>query len=516
MAPALIAAAVLAVTADGLASTPAARAAGRAAATAADTAGDSPRIPDGLVSGTPHVVRFRPRLRALPRPRGTLTRRQRAAARDAIASCDPARLTQPARVPTTDLSDDTATTCVVLPVGARDKNASRALLGAARVTGDEILDVTRKRHGKQGFDVVVRLTARGALLFAAATPQVAALPLQVDVDGTVVGIATVAPAGTTRSPVPPRRLVVSTERGFDRDRADAIVGLIDQARSEHLVALADRATMRRSARELLGQTAARIDDKPLFVRDCPNPDQANTLVLGCYTGRDKRIYLLRVDRPDLAGVMTVTAAHEMLHAAYDDMTKAQRHQIVDELNSFMDTTGDQRIEELLAEYARQEPGQRDTELYALVGTQVGDLPRPIERHYRRFFARRQAIVDAFDAYEGVFDDLQAHYEQLLGEIHALEAQANDARAGADAAGAEANRLYQQIETLRAQGRFDESNNLVGPQNAAANRANGLIATFNSLVDQYNEKVAQINALTITINDTYNAIRPIPVELPPPT
>jgi hypothetical protein len=477
-------------------------------------AADSPTIPDGLVTGTPHVLRLRPRLRTLPRQQATPKGRRLAAARAAIASCDPARLTEPARVPTTGRGGDAVTACVVLPVGS-GVGERRAFLGAARIAGDDVADVARRRS-RHGYDLTLRLSPRGAEQLAAATPAVAAGPLLADLDGRVIGTATVIPTASDASTTaPPRRLTISTAGGFDADRVNQIIDLVRQSRSEQLIALADGATMTRHARELLGRAAARVDDKPSFIRDCPSPDAATTLVLGCYGGRDQRIYVLRVERPDLAGVMTVTAAHEMLHAAFDELSRDERRRIVDELDTFMTTTGDQRISDLLAQYARQEPHSRDTELYALAGTQVRDLPRPIERHYRRYFVHRSRVVASFDAYENVFDSLQAHYEELLADIHRLGAQADAARSAADAAGAEADRLYRQIEALRAQGRFAESNSLVAAQNATADRANGLAAQFNSLVAEYNAKVAEINALAITINDTYNSIRPIPVQLPAP-
>ena len=73
---------------------------------------------------------------------------------------------------------------------------------------------------------------------------------------------------------------------------------------------------------------------------------------------------------------------------------------------------------------------------------------------------------------------------------------------------EADRLTNEIDALRAQGRIDESNNLVGAQNAAVDNANALAARYNALVDQYNAKVGEINVVSQGLEDLYKEVTPI--------
>jgi hypothetical protein len=452
-------------------------------------AAGAPDAPDGLISGRPHILRFRPQLRALPRAPGDLTRRAKTAGAAAVASCDPARVEAPGKVPTTSRADDAATACVVLPVGSTERSARRLLLGPAHLTGGDVERV-RVRRATGRDQLVVQLTTT-----AAEAPPIGAV---VDVDGRVVGTLESPSAG---------RLVVSGPT-IEGAVADSIADAIDQARSEQLIALADEAAMTRRARELLAAASARVVDKPEFVNDCPSPEASSTFVLGCYDGR---IFVLRVDRADLAPVMTVTAAHEVLHAAWHEMSRSERRRVADDLDAFMSTTSNPRIEELLAEYDRLQPGTRDNEMHSIVGTQVRELPRPLERHYRGYFTNRSAIIDAFDAYQKVFDDLQARYDDLEVQLHEIESDLTGLQSDAQAASDEADRLASQIDDLRAQGRIDESNQLVEPQNAATSRANSLIASFNARVDDYNAKIEEINALAVSLNETYNDIRPIPVE-----
>jgi hypothetical protein len=462
--------------------------------------------PDGLLDGAPHVVRLRPQIAEVQPAAGRINRRTADAATAAVASCDPAQVDALARVPTTERADDAAAACVVL---ARDDRArDRALLGASRLSGDGIRVVQRHRVGGDRYELVLRTTPRGAALISGTPSEAAALPQTLDVDGRIVGDATLettASGATTVVVTPPNA------KGFSGPQAESLIARIQQARDEQLVVLADGSELTRHARELVADNQTRVDDRDDFNRDCPNPESAATLTLGCYSGT--RIYVLRVDQPNLAGVMNVSLAHEMLHAAFDELSRSERREVVDQLEAYMDDTGDPRIEALLLEYERTEPGQRATELHSLIGTQVADLPRALERHYARYFEDRSTVVDAFVGYQSVFDDLQARYDELSLQAASIETQITDTDAAYQAAGAEADRLFEQIQSLRNQGRQDESNALVDAQNAAANRANGLADQHDALVAQYNGLVDEINALAALINESYNAISPVPIELP---
>jgi chromosome segregation ATPase len=226
-------------------------------------------------------------------------------------------------------------------------------------------------------------------------------------------------------------------------------------------------------------------------------------VLGCQG--DDRIFLLRVDRPDLTQIMPVTAAHEVLHAAYARLDPAERRRIDRLIDEAFTSSNDQRLRDLVTEYDRLEPGERHNELHSLLGTEVSALSGPLERYYRRYFRDRRRIVEAFNGYQSVFDTLKAQYDQLKSEVDALDAQLQGLSSQLKAAVGEADQLLGQIEALRAQGRIEESNRLVDAQNAAVNYANALADQHNGLVDQYNAKIDALNALAIAGQQLDDAI-----------
>lgn len=426
------------------------------------------------------------------------------AGRKAIATCDPALVAALRAVPTTTRKSDRVDACVVLTTRGSGKKAARSFLGTSTATGNEINGVVAQRAESGGYELVIRLGERGTAAVAAAEAE---LPLALDLDGTVVGDATLEldPAGKAG--------FVVTLTGADRREAEELAELIEQSRSEDLVGLVHTATMTRRARELMARADARLDEKAAFRRSCGAAgatEASEALVLGCYDGR---IFVLRVTRPDLAGIMPVTAAHEMLHAAFDSMPRRERRETVRRLEAFMEKSGDPRIEQLLELYEELEPGERGNELHSLVGTQVRDLPRALERYYARYFEDRSQLVDAFEGYQTVFDYLQANYDRLSSELDALKAQMDVLEPQVANASAEAESLFNQIRELREQGRVGESNRLVDAQNAAADNANALAGQFNALVDQYNAKVTELNELAFITAATYSEISPFPIEAP---
>jgi hypothetical protein len=459
-------------------------------------------LPDGFVSGAPHILRVRPVIGDVPAvgravsasAAGPAIARFGAAV---VATCDLSRVTASVAVPTTDPDDDEPGACVV-NAEADSKRDQHLLLGAARLTGSDVASarVRTARDSKARKPKLVLelgLTDRGVAAFAS-EPSTAGLVVVVDGEVLRGELTTSAPGSDAGQST----LTLVPDRALTRSEAEALVDAIGQSRSEEVIGFADQVTMTRSARRLFGANAPQVVDKVEFQRDCPTGQDQFTYVLGCQG--DSRIFLLRVDRPDLAAIMPVTAAHEMLHAAYAELAPRERRRIDRLLDEAFEASADQRLRDTLAEYAVAEPGQRHNELHSILPTEVAELSPALERYYERYFDDRGAIVTAFNGYQGVFDALQAQYDQLSAEAAAIEAQLTDLEPRAGAAGAEADRLAGEIDRLRRQGRFEESNGLVDAQNAAVNLANELAGRYNDLVAEYNVKVEALNSLAITARE----------------
>ena len=275
--------------------------------------------------------------------------------------------------------------------------------------------------------------------------------------------------------------------------------------STEIAALAARTTMTGLGRLFFYASDPQVTSGQAFVSFCPSAEASTQQILGCY--HDHKIYVLRVTRPELVTVIDVTAAHELLHAVYDDMTTETHADIDPKLAALYDSTADVHIHQIVPIYEKRTPQNRATELHSLIGTQVGTLTPELDAYFGQFFKDRSQIINSFVAYISVFDNLLNRYHELDVQLTGLRDQINGLRSQAQSAGGEAQRLGSQIDALRAQGRISESNGLVAPQNAAARQANALVSQANGLIDQYNALVAEINGIASQLGGLEGALRP---------
>ncbi len=224
--------------------------------------------------------------------------------------------------------------------------------------------------------------------------------------------------------------------------------------------LAAAATMTDKAKQIFYSTQPEIDtDRATFEQHCQAPVSSNTVELGCYTS-DNRIYILAINQPQLSTEMAVTAAHEMLHAAYGQLSTAERATINSEVEAAVTQLHNPDLNQELRAYRVLEPGQRDNELHSLLGTEYAPLSPQLEQYYSQYFTNRATVVADWQQFNQVFTQIQNTVETLRTQIV---------------------RLRTQLNAYRRRG----------------NRAtyNTLVSQLNSLVKQYNQAIAQYNALS---------------------
>lgn len=227
-----------------------------------------------------------------------------------------------------------------------------------------------------------------------------------------------------------------------------------------IVQLAQAATMTAKARDIFYAAQPEIDaDRATFEQHCQAPISSNSIELGCYTS-DNRIYILLIAEPQLKEEMVVTAAHEMLHAAYGQLDQSQLDLLNPELENQVSLIHSVDLNAVLRDYRITEPGQRDNELHSIIGTEYAPLAPALEQYYSQYFTNRQAVVADARQFNQVFAQLKATLNNLQTQISQLRSQmAADRRRG--------------------------------------NRAayNALVPRFNALVTEYNQNVAEYNALS---------------------
>ena len=123
---------------------------------------------------------------------------------------------------------------------------------------------------------------------------------------------------------------------------------------------------------------------------------------------------INVDSSEIPGVREVATAHEMLHAAYHRLLFWEKNDLNNQLQSVyhqLPTDSDLRVS-----MQNYRPDEFYDELHSRLGTEVKNLPAPLERYYQRYFVDRQAIVKFNEQYHNVFTELKRETDRLKTSI----------------------------------------------------------------------------------------------------
>ncbi|MDO4773764.1 MAG: hypothetical protein Q4A37_01395 [Candidatus Saccharibacteria bacterium] len=180
-------------------------------------------------------------------------------------------------------------------------------------------------------------------------------------------------------------------------------------------ALADRSGMSDGGRFYFFVTRPSLENAEQFNQECRRVEQASP-ILGCYDQAADRIHIYNVTHPELDGIKEVTAAHEMLHAAWARMSQAERQRLGELLEAAYQRVKTDDLAARMAYYERTQPGSRANELHSIVGTEIADVGHELEQHYQQFFSNRQAVVGLHAAYHQRFTTMQREAERISGEL----------------------------------------------------------------------------------------------------
>jgi flagellar hook-associated protein FlgK len=253
------------------------------------------------------------------------------------------------------------------------------------------------------------------------------------------------------------------------------------------------------ASHILYVTHPKLEDNPQFSKECPQSEQS--IVLGCYIGgiayfgSSSNLFVKTVSDPRLNGVEEVTLAHEMLHAAYDRMGKDEKDKVNAMLmDYYQHGLTDPRIIETMNSYKKSEPNDLVNEMHSIFGTEIADLPTPLDNYYKKYFSDR-ASVTAFAAnYENEFTSRSNQikvYDQQLSLSKDKIKQLQD-QLSAELTSIESDRSA--VERSNDSSLINQYNARVSAYNGGVRSLQVQIANYNDLVDKRNALAAELRSL----------------------
>lgn len=167
-----------------------------------------------------------------------------------------------------------------------------------------------------------------------------------------------------------------------------------------------------------------ISSSAAFAQACPAHEGEDGFgILGCYLPADKTIFLYDVTDERLDGTEEITAAHEMLHAAWDRLGDDERARLTTLLEAEAEKhVDDAAFAERMAIYARIEPGERVNELHSIIATEVADISPELEEYYAQYFTDRSIVTSLHASANAVFVQLKQRSEELVAAMNALRVE----------------------------------------------------------------------------------------------
>lgn len=232
-------------------------------------------------------------------------------------------------------------------------------------------------------------------------------------------------------------------------------------------------------------------------------------VLGCYTTKDRRIYLFDVTDERLTSMEPVVAAHEMLHAAWARLSVEEKNRLADLLEEgFAALPDDHQLRDRIASYEADNPESRIPELYAILATEIRTLPDALEDHYSMYFSERSRVVDLADEVYRVFDTVTDQLRALATDLESRAAEIEGLRFTWEQT---SQVLWADIDAFNEKalaGGFTRKSDFEATRAPLADRRSRLLTlrtTLQTKIDEYNTLLEELNRLNAEVSELNQGI-----------
>jgi len=265
--------------------------------------------------------------------------------------------------------------------------------------------------------------------------------------------------------------------------------------------LAQDTTMTDKSKRVFFLNDPKVQEKAVFYESCKFGE--NTIVLGCYI-KNEGIYLLKVNDSRLSGVEQVTAAHEMLHAAYDRLGTSEKVDVDNELNAFYTNLKDAEIRSKIELY-RKNGADISNELHSILGTEVETLSPALEKYYSKYFTQRKKVVAYAIQYEAEFISRKNKVIELDAKLKSIEQQVVANNTQLDQLQKSINAESDRLDLLLRLGQIEEYNNAVPAYNKRIPEFNAIVTQTENLVAQYKLVLDERNKIAIEAQELNKAL-----------
>jgi len=277
-----------------------------------------------------------------------------------------------------------------------------------------------------------------------------------------------------------------------------------------MATIRDKLDLTAKGKALFDASRPEIENAASFNQSCEQQKETNNPVLGCYV--DQQVFVYHVTNTKLAGIEETTAAHELLHAAYDRLNATEKTSLDKDIKAAYEKVKTPALEKRMEYYKKSEPGQELNELHSILGTEFTNLGSTLESHYAQYFKDRKKILVYFTDYNSVFTSASNQLKTLRTDINtqtkAVNADIESYNSAAAQLKKDADAFNQKAETrggFATQAQFNAArSDIINRQSKLANMRESIIAAIHRIDekrDTYNKLAKEYNALNKSINSS---------------
>ena len=256
---------------------------------------------------------------------------------------------------------------------------------------------------------------------------------------------------------------------------------------------------------IFGAVDPQLEEKTVFNSACPAAEE-DASSLGCYDPNTQKIHIYNVESEELAGEIEATAAHELLHAAWERLSVFERMQIEPLLYEVYNSA--EHHDQLAKSTQNYRSEDLSTELHSQIAERIKDLPPALENYYAKYFEDQNLIASYFEKYSSVFDKIMDGASNLLTEIEAgrqaLEQKANEYTAWLEDYNTRVQNFNScardpECSLVNFESRRDELISEGRRIDAAADAYEADRTALNAKIDEYNSNVEHLRKLDYALD-----------------
>lgn len=278
------------------------------------------------------------------------------------------------------------------------------------------------------------------------------------------------------------------------------ISLLSYTPSDVLIDLVQKANINEHGRRIFYLNEPIIETRNVGLEFCGNVDK-KWILAGCFVS-GKGIFIQKVTDSRLEGAMQVSIAHQMLHAAYNQLSDDQRTTLNKELRQAYDNLKNTRIKKLVRVFQDNNPSFVDDELHSLLGTEVMVLSPALEQHYANYFSNRFIVVTYAQKNERVFSRIVDRANAIDKKLKAMKIILDREEKSIKATSKFIDQQRTQLEKLNDP---EVYNSRLPKFNQRVNNYNQKIQTLKSMIADYNKLVNDYNSLATEEKSLNNAL-----------